>query len=641
MEPAANLNLIVAVLQAGAGWGANAQAWSGPAGILIGSLWQGALVACGLALCMRLAPRMPAGMRYGIWAAGFAAVVGLPFLPVIIDSRARFTFNAATAHAASLGAASGVGSGSSTSPWLALDARWGLVIAALWLTASVVRAAGLAVHTLRMRRLWRSATRVPGTSFDALLKDDAARSGARRAALAELCTTTELDRPCVIGFFRPRILIPAWLFGRLSPAELEQVVLHELEHLRRMDDWMNLVQKMCLVVFPLNPALWWLERRLCAEREMACDDGVVRRTKAPRAYAACLAGLAERGLEYRSTLRLRGALSIGAWQRRPELAVRVHRLLRRSPVLSPAASAASLAVVACGLVAGTIALARSPQLVAFVAPATPVSSAVDASVSARTVQPGLLVADAGTDSVQGPVGLAGPDMRAYRAVKTMAILPVGRAASESRNSVATSQLISAGRSAQSSSAYAPDQARQTGDSNPSGRSLASLVPTTVAARMKAQEVSQASVLPNAQTKATQTSAVMTPSGQPGTIRTGWLVLTTYEEVRTTSSGDAVQGDAVVGATSATSAAAGAKTDAPSTSFTVTRVALRFVQPASSVAAASSDQPASNAPAASNAQPASNVSPTMNARPEANVPPASNSSQPIAIPYRDGWLVIQL
>ena len=79
----------------------------------------------------------------------------------------------------------------------------------------------------------------------------------------------------MIGFFKPRILIPDWLFARLTSGELEQIVLHEAEHLRRRDDWTNLFQKLCLVFFPLNPALMWIEHRLCREREMACDDGVI------------------------------------------------------------------------------------------------------------------------------------------------------------------------------------------------------------------------------------------------------------------------------------------------------------------------------------------------------------------------------
>ena len=109
----------------------------------------------------------------------------------------------------------------------------------------------------------------------------------------ELCTSEELERPSLIGFFSPRIVIPRWLFERLSEAELRQIVMHEMEHLRRGDDWINLVQKLSLVVFPLNPALMWIERELCLERELACDAGVIRATGAPKAYATCLTSLAE------------------------------------------------------------------------------------------------------------------------------------------------------------------------------------------------------------------------------------------------------------------------------------------------------------------------------------------------------------
>jgi hypothetical protein len=165
----------------------------------------------------------------------------------------------------------------------------------------------------------------------------------------------------VIGFFKPRILIPDWLFARLTPGELQQIVLHEAEHLRRYDDWTNLFQKLCLVLFPLNPALVWIERRLCREREMACDDGVIEITRAPRAYAACLTSLAERGLERRAE-----ALSLGAWQRRPELVHRVHSILRRKRTLGPFGTRALLGALGCSLLFGSIELARCPQLIAFV-----------------------------------------------------------------------------------------------------------------------------------------------------------------------------------------------------------------------------------------------------------------------------------
>jgi len=631
MELGAILNLSSWALLGNSAWGASAPAWDlqawseSAASMLIGGLWQGALVACGLAFCLRLAPRIPARMRYGMWAAGFAAVVCLPFLPGVIQLLTSASVSAAPTDSFGLAVGHGPSVGSAAHPLFALDARWSLGLAALWMAASFARAIGLITHAARMRRLWRSAEPVGAFAIESMPQSAASCS----RAPAELCVTNDLDRPCVIGFFRPRILIPAWLLDRLTPTELDQVVLHESEHLRRRDDWANLIQKLCLVIFPLNPALWWLERRLCAEREMACDDGVVRRTQAPRAYAACLAGLAEKGQKYRSTLRLRGALSLGAWQRRPELATRVHRLLRRPAVLTPVASWGAVGVVGCGLVAGVVALAHSPQLVGFVAPASAASQAAVASANLLGDQRAL----SEMDFAQGSSTFAERNAQPFRAVKTIAIVPTEQASSFRRNQTAKMPMSATPASNGSSSQAAADQAQQTDHSVAAGHSLESLVPQAVAAQIavaaqnKMQPVSQSGAVQPTQTSATQTGAAKTNSSQPGATQTGYLVLTTFEEVQTTGSGNPLQGVAVAGEAGAKtgSETRGAKPNfvQPTTSITVTRMVLRFTEPAAKDSSTSNGLPASNLPPASKTQ------------------PAPDSAQPIAIPYRDGWLVIQL
>ena len=317
----------------------------------VAALWQGAAVALTLALCLRFVPRIPAAHRFAAWAAGFAVVVCLPLLPIFLT----LTANAA---AGSPIAVQGV----SAKPWFHLDSRWGFAIAALWLVASLFRATALGLQSFRLHKLWKTAMPIQDedAADNALLT---VKASARRPV--EICTTRYLDRPSVIGFFAPRILIPDWLLARLTPAELEQVVLHESEHLCRNDDWINLFEKLALVLFPLNPALAWMERRLCHEREMACDEGVVLRTQAPRAYAACLTSLAERGLE-RNVDRCAHALSLGAWQRRPELVRRVHSILCGKQALHPLAARSLVCVVACGLLVASVELARCPQTVAFV-----------------------------------------------------------------------------------------------------------------------------------------------------------------------------------------------------------------------------------------------------------------------------------
>jgi beta-lactamase regulating signal transducer with metallopeptidase domain len=319
---------------------------------LLSALWQGALIAAGLSIFVRLAPRMTAAHQFAVWAVGFASLMLLPLLPLFpITSHWAGTQPSINTSAISSFA---------QKPLLLIDSRWGLAIAALWLAASLYRAADLAYHSLSLRRLWKAARPV---AMDFGYAGSLKLAG-RKAV--ELCSTEELQRPSVIGFFAPRILIPDWLLARLTPSELDQIVLHEVEHLRRGDDWTNLLQKLGLVLFPLNPALFWIERHLCREREMACDEAVVRITNAPRAYAACLASLAERSLNHRMQAVSAGTLSLGAWQRRPELARRVHSILLRKRFLGPLGAWGLIAAVSCGLAVASIQLERCPALVAFV-----------------------------------------------------------------------------------------------------------------------------------------------------------------------------------------------------------------------------------------------------------------------------------
>jgi hypothetical protein len=170
-----------------------------------------------------------------------------------------------------------------------------------------------------------------------------------------------VQRPSVLGFLHPRILLPHGLLERLTAEELEQVVRHEMEHMRRGDDWTNLLQKIALMIFPLNPVLLWVEHRLCAERELACDDSVLRSSCGRKAYAICLTRLAEH-----SMLRRGLSLALGAWERQPELVRRVHRILRRpSESMGRRQTLALAGSVIAGVLACAAGLARSPQLVGF------------------------------------------------------------------------------------------------------------------------------------------------------------------------------------------------------------------------------------------------------------------------------------
>ncbi len=181
----------------------------------------------------------------------------------------------------------------------------------------------------------------------------------------ELCVSEESTRPSVVGWRRLRVLLPAGMLEELTEGELRQVVLHEMEHVRRGDQWTNLLQKAAVAAMPLSPAAMWVERRLCLERELACDDGVVRVGAGRKAYAACLARLAEHSAAA-SRLGRGAVLALGAWERQTELGRRVRRLLRGPERgLTGWRARAVVVAMAGGVVVGGVGMVESPRLVTF------------------------------------------------------------------------------------------------------------------------------------------------------------------------------------------------------------------------------------------------------------------------------------
>jgi GWxTD domain-containing protein len=81
--------------------------------------------------------------------------------------------------------------------------------------------------------------------------------------------------PGVRGLWRSCIVLPGDLAAKLEPSELEAVLAHELAHIRRRDNLLAAAVRLVVSIFWFHPLLWWLERRLLIERELACDEQVL------------------------------------------------------------------------------------------------------------------------------------------------------------------------------------------------------------------------------------------------------------------------------------------------------------------------------------------------------------------------------
>jgi len=207
----------------------------------------------------------------------------------------------------------------------AVPRRVGLGLYALIACAMLAR---LAMGTVRARRLVRSAVRQH-----------------------DLLTSTSCAAPITVGCLQPVAILPA-RWHEWPPAQLDAVLTHEHEHIRRrhpLVQWLALLNR---AIFWFHPLAWWLERRLAALAEETCDAAVLARGHDAHDYAEYLLDIARAVTEAGSRTRLVGMAMPG-----PVLATRLRQILDRPP--APRVSRARLACTfaACALTSAACAVA--------------------------------------------------------------------------------------------------------------------------------------------------------------------------------------------------------------------------------------------------------------------------------------------
>jgi beta-lactamase regulating signal transducer with metallopeptidase domain len=302
---------------------------------MVDCLVEGTVIAMFAGAVLGLARRQNSGTRFVVWFSALAAIATLPFLGAL--------------HL-------GISAGAAGTSAMTLPSSWALYAAAAWAAIAGWFLVGVGRGLWHLHVLRRGCAPVEAAQLDTRVRENLERARRRVA----LCTSDQVTVPTVVGLVKPVILVPGWVMQELSAAELNQIVLHELAHLRRWDDWTNLAQKVVRALFFFHPAVWWIEQKMSLEREMACDDAVIAETESPRAYAECLTHLAEKTLIQRGA-----ALAQAALGRIRQTSLRVAQILDTNRPAAGRARKPAAALVAGFAVVCVVGISRAPRLVAF------------------------------------------------------------------------------------------------------------------------------------------------------------------------------------------------------------------------------------------------------------------------------------
>ncbi len=169
---------------------------------------------------------------------------------------------------------SGIPPTSSEHPAFALrvSSVWLVLGAFLWTAGALLGGLWMLVGQGQLRRLSRNATPLDTPGWEDLLQEVCEKLRLRRVPV--LLESSEELMPLTWGWWRPRVILPAEAAN--WPSEKRRVVLlHELAHVKRRDCLTQTIARVIGALFWVNPLVWVASRRMCVERERACDDLVL------------------------------------------------------------------------------------------------------------------------------------------------------------------------------------------------------------------------------------------------------------------------------------------------------------------------------------------------------------------------------
>ena len=268
------------------------------AGSLLHFIWQGAVIAMITAAGLRMLRHRSAEARYAFAIGSLTCMLAAPLFTVAFYSQ---TGAVAMQLIVALKLASTEGQSAATALQASL---WAQRILLTWCIGVLVFATRLVVGWRLSWRLVKTADEILTPAVIEIFKNVRERLGLRGPI--PLLAHVRLDSPVVVGWLRPVVLLPVSLISGFTLDQLRAILAHELAHIRRHDFVVNILQRCVESILFYHPAVWWISKRIRAEREHCCDDIAIRLCGSRKIYAEALIEL-ERARQPRPALAVAAA----------------------------------------------------------------------------------------------------------------------------------------------------------------------------------------------------------------------------------------------------------------------------------------------------------------------------------------------
>jgi TonB family protein len=347
-------------------------------------------------LVRRMYRRDLASRRHTVLLFTFVLLAALPLISIFVpaihlplwpSANSRELVTIQTTMYVNAGAAS-----ASRFAWL----NWPLLI---WFSGVLVVLLPVIVGSLAVRRMARRATPIREPESLRLVRELSSMLALREAP--EVVCVDGNVTPLVLGFRRPRILLPSSC-REWTATRLRVVLLHELAHIQRRDIASQVFAQAITALWWFQPLVWLTRRQLRRESEHSCDASAIALGVRPSEYASELLDIARE-------LRWKRAWSLAAvaMARPSGLESRLLAILSPAPseVRRPRILAAIALLTAVAITASAVTL--TPAQKVNTSGGTPMKRSL---LSGLLVSAGLSAATI-SGSLYDPSGAAIPDAK--------------------------------------------------------------------------------------------------------------------------------------------------------------------------------------------------------------------------------------